>query len=42
LRTRKNLKSQSALGEHGAVAIHREMSLNNCPVVPSISTVRSI
>ncbi|MDR2642424.1 MAG: hypothetical protein LBC74_06480 [Planctomycetaceae bacterium] len=24
------------MGEYGAVAIHREMSLNHCPVIPSI------
>jgi hypothetical protein len=30
------------LGEYGAVAIHREMSLNNCPAIPSIRTINRI
>ena len=42
LQTRKNLKSKSDLGEYGAVAIHREMSLKNCPVIPSIRTINRI
>jgi hypothetical protein len=42
LRIRKNLKSKSALGEYGAVAIHREMSLQNCPAIPSIRTINRI
>ena len=42
LRTRKNLKSKSDLGEYGAVVIHREMSLQNCPVIPSIRTINRI
>jgi hypothetical protein len=33
---------KSALGEYGAVAIHREMSLNNCPAIPSIRTINRI
>ncbi|MDR1478653.1 MAG: hypothetical protein LBJ00_06895, partial [Planctomycetaceae bacterium] len=39
---RKKLKTKSALGEHGAVAIHREMSLKNCNVSPSIRTINLI
>jgi hypothetical protein len=30
------------LGEYGAVAIRREMSLNDCPVIPSIRTINLI
>jgi hypothetical protein len=39
LRIRKNLKEGSVLGEYGTVAIHREMSLQKSPVVPSIRTI---
>ncbi|MDR3197328.1 MAG: hypothetical protein LBU34_05610 [Planctomycetaceae bacterium] len=42
MRTRKTLQKESALGEYGAAAIHREMSLHCCPFIPSIRTINRI
>jgi hypothetical protein len=42
LRTRKFLKKKSVLGEYGGKAINREMSLQNCPCIPSIRTINLI
>ena len=42
LNLRKQLKENSALGEHGADAILREMKQHDCPVLPSRATVNRI
>ena len=42
LKLRKHLKEHSALGEHGADAILREMQQRECPVLPSRATVNRI
>jgi transposase-like protein len=42
IKLRKNLKNKSALDEHGALAIQREMVSMNCPVVPALRTINLI
>jgi hypothetical protein len=39
---RKTLKEKSALGEHGASVIRREMLSMNCPFVPALRTINLI
>ena len=39
LRTRKRLKEKSDLGEHGAVAIHRDLTERGLKKIPSLRTI---
>ncbi len=42
LAIRKELKEVSALGEYGAEAIHREMTRQRCPEIPTLRTINYI
>jgi transposase-like protein len=42
IQLRKNLKDKSVLGEHGALAIRREMESMDCPVIPALRTINLI